>query len=87
MTNCITLHEAWNLLDSLNDDANSKATSFWNSIDWQQAMLQQTFHFKNNFLNLDNFQKQSILFWIKNDDEFRDYFECLSDADFVRDLL
>lgn len=87
MTNYITLHEAWNLLDSLNDDANCKVTSFWNSLDWQQAMLNQSFHFKNNFLNLDDFQKQSIIFWIKHDDEFKDYFECLSGEDFINNLL
>lgn len=74
----MTLEEAWNLIELLNDDANQKSKNFWNS-DISEAVRYQAVCFKENFLRLDKAQQNSIQYWIDNDDEFQDYFKCLSD--------
>lgn len=74
----ITLEEAWNLLESLNEDANQRAKSFWLNGNINKAIEKQSTYFKSNFLNLDNETRCSIVHWINTDDEFQDYFKCLS---------
>lgn len=73
----MTLENAWNLLESLNDDANKKSKDIWNS-DVDEAIRYQSSCFRENFLRLDKHQQKLIIGFIKTDDEFRDYFECLS---------
>jgi hypothetical protein len=81
----ISLEDAWDLLESLNHDANQKTRDLWNSVNHQEAILQQSAFFRNSFLNLDKDKQQAICYWI-NDDEFRDYFKCLSGDDFITSL-
>lgn len=82
----ISLQDAWNLLESLNEDANQKTKDVWNSNNEQNAIQQQSDCFKNNFLKLDNALRTAILYWLNNDDEFQDYFKCLSGKDFITSL-
>jgi hypothetical protein len=86
MIQVISLEEAWNLLESLNDDANQKTRDLWNSSNEQAAIHHQSECFRNNFLNLDNGKQQAIRYWINKDDEFQDYFKCLSGKDFITSL-
>jgi hypothetical protein len=86
MIQVISLEEAWNLLESLNDDANQKTRDLWDSANEQAAIRQQSECFRNNFLNLDNDKQQAIRYWINKDDEFQDYFKCLSGKDFITSL-
>lgn len=72
------LETAWNLLESLNDDANQKSKDVWKS-DANLAVRYQAERFKENFLALDKIHQDVILYWINHDDELLDYFECLSD--------
>jgi hypothetical protein len=82
----ITLQTAWNILGSLNEDANQKTKDIWNFKDEQDAIQQQSACFRNNFLNLDIGHRTAILYWLNNDDEFQDYFKCLSGKDFITSL-
>jgi hypothetical protein len=86
MMQVISLEEAWSLLEILNDNANQKTRDFWNSVNEQEAIRQQSECFRNNFLNLDNSKQQAIRYWIYKDDEFQDYFKCLSGKDFITSL-
>jgi hypothetical protein len=79
----ITLQTAWSILESLNENANQKTKDIWNFKDEQDAIQQQSACFRNNFLNLDSMQQTAILYWLNNDDEFQDYFKCLSGKDFI----
>lgn len=74
----MTLEQAWNLLESLNDDANQKSKDLWRLDNVSAAIHYQSVCFKKNFLELDNNQQQLIQYWISKDDEFQDYFKCLS---------
>ena len=74
----MTLEEAWNLLESLNVDANQQAKDLWISNDFNKAIQYQSSCFRKSFLKLDNNQQQLIQYWISTDDEFQDYFKCLS---------
>jgi hypothetical protein len=74
----ITLEEAWKILESLNDDANQCAKSIWESGNEKEAILKQSFYFRDIFLNLNNELRQLIVYWVEHDDEFQDYFKCLS---------
>jgi hypothetical protein len=82
----ISLQDAWNLLESLNEDANQKTKDSWNSKDEQDAIQHQSACFRNNILNLDSYHRTAILYWLNNDDEFQDYFKCLSGKDFITSL-
>jgi len=82
----ITLQTAWNILESLNEDANQKTKDIWNFKDEQDAIQQQSTCFRNNFLNLDSDHRTAILYWLNNDDELQDYFKCLSGNDFITSL-
>ena len=82
----ISLQDAWNLLESLNEDANQKTKDSWNSKDEQDAIQQQSAYFRNNILNLDSYHRSAILYWLNNNDEFQDYFKCLSGKDFITSL-
>lgn len=82
----ISLQDAWNLLEYLNEDANQKTKDLWNSKDEEYAIQQQSACFRNNFLNLNNSQQMEIMYWLNNDDEFQDYFKCLSGKDFITSL-
>jgi hypothetical protein len=82
----ISLQDAWNLLESLNEDANQKTKDSWNSKDEQDAIQQQSACFRNSILNLDSYHRTAILYWLNNDDEFQDYFKCLSGKDFITSL-
>lgn len=86
MIKIISLEEAWILLESFNDVANQKTQHIWNSSDLKQAIQQQSDCFKDIFLNLDKDRQQAIYYWIEHDDEFRDYFTCLSGNDFITSL-
>ena len=74
----MTLEHAWIILESLNDDANQKAKDFWLSDNINKAICYQSACFRENFLKLDNNQRKLIQYWITKDDEFQDYFKCLS---------
>jgi hypothetical protein len=86
MMQVISLEEAWSLLESLNDDANQKTRDLWDSANEHAAIQHQSDCFRNNFLNLDNGKQQAICYWINKDDEFQDYFKCLSGKDFITSL-
>jgi hypothetical protein len=75
----MTLEQAWNLVESLSDDANQQSKNLWLSNDLGTAIRYQTMCFNKNFLKLDDAQQQIIRYWISNDDEFQDYFKCLSE--------
>jgi hypothetical protein len=79
INNSMTLEQAWNLLESLNDDANQKSKSIWLSNDISKAIRFQSSYFKHSLLELDNDKQQMIQYWIEKDDEFKDYFKCLSE--------
>lgn len=81
------LEEAWNLVESLNEDANQKSKNLWNSNNIKEAIDFQTTCFKKNFLQLDNDVKQELVHWMRNDDEFLDYIECFLGEEFVKSLL
>ncbi len=74
----MTLEQAWNLLGLLNEDANHQAKAFWLSNDISAAIRYQSACFRKNLSELDKDKQQLIRDWIKNDDEFQDYFKCLS---------
>jgi hypothetical protein len=82
----ISLEQAWHILDCLNDLANQQTKDLWNASNQQEAIYQQSICFRNNFLNLDKSEQQAIRHWIINDDEFQDYFKCLSGNDFITSL-
>lgn len=83
----MTLEQAWNLIESLNDDANEKSKNLWLSKDVDVAIRYQSEYFKNNFLDMGYDQKQEIIHWIKNDEEFQDYVKCLAGNDFIINLF
>jgi hypothetical protein len=74
----MTLDQAWIILESLNDDANQQARKFWASNNFDKAICYQSGCFRKNFLELDKEQKDLIQYWLSVDDEFQDYFKCLS---------
>jgi len=74
----MTLEQAWTLIERLNDDANQKTKSLWMSTDFIKARHHQSAIFRKNFSELDSTQQRSIQYWIDSDDEFNDYFKCLS---------
>lgn len=74
----MTLREAWNLLELLNDNANEKSKHLWSS-NINEAIKYQSRCFRENILALDKSQQDQIQYWINNDDEFQDYFKCLSE--------
>ena len=74
----MTLEQAWHLLELLNEDANQKSKDLWLSADFNKAVCYQSFCFKKNLLELDETRQKSIQYWIEHDDEFLDYFKCLS---------
>ena len=78
INNSMTLEQAWNLLELLNEDANRQASDLWSTNEIIKAIQFQSLCFKKGFLALDNNQQQMIQYWIENDDEFQDYFKCLS---------
>jgi hypothetical protein len=74
----MTLEQAWHLLELLNEDANQKSKDLWTSDNITAAIRYQSTCFRKNLLELDNNQQQLIQHWIDKDDEFQDYFKCLS---------
>lgn len=83
----LTLERSWILLDHLNDKANQIAEDVWSSNDINSAILYQTECLRKFFLELEDSQKQSIQYWIRHDDEFLDYVECLLGDEFTKGLL
>jgi len=78
----ISLQETWILVETLNDQANQQTS--WKDI--EQAILNQSEYFKNSVQQLDNDSQLAIKYWLQQDDEFYDYFNCLSNnmiMDFV----
>jgi|TARA_B110000914_G_scaffold170790_1_gene151464 hypothetical protein len=78
----INLQEAWKLVETLNDRANQQTS--WEDID--QAISMQSQYFKNSVEQLDNDSQLAIKYWLQQDAEFYDYFNCLSNnmiMDFV----
>jgi len=74
----MTLEQAWNLLEFLNEEANRQSKNLWLSYDTNKAIRYQSACFRKNLLELDNDKQQMVQYWIENDDEFQDYFKCLS---------
>ena len=70
----ISLQETWILVETLNDQANQQTS--WKDI--EQAILNQSEYFKNSVQQLDNDSQLAIKYWLQQDDEFYDYFNCLS---------
>lgn len=70
----ISLQETWILVETLNDQANRQTS--WKDI--EQAILIQSEYFKNSVNELDNDHRLAIKYWLQHDDEFCDYFNCLS---------
>jgi hypothetical protein len=78
----INLQAAWKLVETLNDQANRQTS--WEDID--QAISMQSQYFKNSVEQLDNDSQLAIKYWLQQDAEFYDYFNCLSNnmiIDFV----
>lgn len=73
----MTLEEAWNIIDLLNDNSNKESKNVWLTGDINLAVKYQSFCFRKNFLELDKHQQELIQHWINTDDEFQDYFKCL----------
>ena len=78
INNTMTLEQAWYLLESLNDDANQKSKDHWLTSDFANASRYQSACFRKSFLELDKNKQELIQYWIDTDDEFQDYFKCLS---------
>lgn len=74
----IDLQTAWNLTESINEKANLQTYNAWTIKNYQNAVDLQAECFRNAFLDLAKQQQQDILYWYHNDDEFQDYFKCLS---------
>ena len=70
----INLQAVWKLVETLNDQANRQTS--WEDID--QAILTQSQYFKDSVKQLDNDSQLAIKYWLQQDDEFYDYFNCLS---------
>ena len=70
----ISLQETWILVETLNDQANQQTS--WKDV--EQAILIQSEYFKNSITQLDNDNQLAIKYWLQHDDEFCDYFNCLS---------
>lgn len=85
--NMLTLEKSWNLLDNLNDRANKIVEDVWSSNDINSAIDCQTTHIRKFFLELDEIQRYSIQYWIRHDDEFLDYVECLLGEEFTKSLV
>lgn len=80
------LEQTWNLIELLNDDANSQCKNLWKYGQINDAVCKQTQCFRENLSNLNNEQLDSIKYWLQRDTEFCDYFNCLSNnmiIDFV----
>lgn len=78
----INLQAVWKLVETLNDQANRQTS--WEDID--QAISMQSQYFKNSVEQLDNDSQLAIKYWLQQDAEFYDYFNCLSNnmiMDFV----
>jgi len=75
----MTLENAWAVLEILNEGANNRSKDLWMSADIDKAISFQIECFRTGFSDLDKIQQQQIQRWIEEDEEFRDYFECLSD--------
>jgi hypothetical protein len=74
----MTLEQAWNLIEHLNYDANRRSKDLWLSYKFSEAVSFQAACFRKNFLDLDKTHQELIQHWINTDDEFQDYFKCLS---------
>jgi len=83
----MTLEQAWNLLESLNDSANQQASELWLANNLAEAISYQSACFRKKCLELDATQQQLVQHWISNDDEFQDYFKCLSGVNNVVDAV
>lgn len=70
----ISLQETWILVETLNDQANQQTS--WKDI--EQAILIQSDYFKNSVQQLDDDSQLAIKYWLQQDDEFHDYFNCVS---------
>jgi hypothetical protein len=74
----MTLKQAWNLIESLNYSANQQASELWLANNITEAISYQSACFRQKCLELDSSQQQLVQYWINHDDEFQDYFKCLS---------
>ena len=74
----IDLQTAWNLIESINENANRRTHNDWTVQNYLKAIELQSECFRNLILELSTQQKKGILHWYNTDDEFKDYFKCLS---------
>jgi len=70
----INLQAVWKLVETLNDQANQQTS--WEDIN--QAIITQSQYFKNSVEQLDSDSQFAIKYWLQQDAEFCDYFNCLS---------
>jgi hypothetical protein len=75
----MTLEQAWTFLEKLNETANNQSKDYWMSAEVDNAINFQIKCFRKSFSELDKIQQQEIRQWIEENEELRDYFECLSD--------
>lgn len=83
----ISLQDTIVLLENINEDANNETQQFWGDFCQSKAISKQAEYFKKGILDLDIPSKKSIIYWYSHDDEFQDYFKCLSsDNNFIKSL-
>ena len=81
------LEQAWILMGSLNDDANEQSNDRWLAGSVAEAIRYQSDCARKKFLDLEETTRQEIIYWVRNDDEFLDYVECILGEDFIKGLL
>lgn len=82
----ISIDEAWNIIEDINNEAHSCAWDSWIAADEMDdeeaeeqrdaASLEQREYFQEMFNNLDEQTQEDIIQHAKNDPDFRDQFEC-----------
>lgn len=81
------LEETYGLVYWLNEEAHSLSYDIWKESDdlmdedWEaaeelreDASIMQSTYFREQYLELSNDDKESIIHWLKNDEDFKDEF-------------
>lgn len=79
----ISIDEAWNIINSINDEAHGYAYAAWLEADEEddedlreEASNEQREHFQDLFEQLRVEVQEDIMHYAKSDHDFREQFEC-----------
>lgn len=76
-----TLEQTLNLVEDLNEQAHQEAWDSWMAADEEddeelreEASEEQAMYFRDHFYDLDDSDRDSVLHWLKHDEDFADQF-------------